>query len=70
MGAGLRAVRTCGAAVVGGRELGLPRRHPGADLGRDPRHHQGAGIGFHDWEDSEERLLALIGEYRAAKILP
>ena len=27
-------------------------------------------FGFHDWEDSEERLLALIGEYRAAKILP
>ena len=27
-------------------------------------------FGFHDWEDSEERLLALIGEYRSAKILP
>ena len=27
-------------------------------------------FGFHDWEDSEARLLALIGEYRAAKILP
>ena len=27
-------------------------------------------FGFHDWADSEERLLALIGEYRAAKILP
>ena len=27
-------------------------------------------FGFHDWEDSEERLLALIGEYRAAGILP
>ena len=27
-------------------------------------------FGFHDWEDSEERLLALVGEYRAAKILP
>ena len=27
-------------------------------------------FGFHDWEDSEERLLALIGEYRVAKILP
>ena len=27
-------------------------------------------FGFHDWEGSEERLLALIGEYRAAKILP
>ena len=27
-------------------------------------------FGFHDWEDSEERMLALIGEYRAAKILP
>ena len=27
-------------------------------------------FGFDDWEDSEERLLALIGEYRAAKILP
>ena len=27
-------------------------------------------FGFHDWQDSEERLLALIGEYRAAKILP
>ena len=27
-------------------------------------------FGFHDWEDSEERLLALIAEYRAAKILP
>ena len=27
-------------------------------------------FGFHDWEDSEERLLALIGEYRAPKILP
>ena len=27
-------------------------------------------FGFHDWEDSEERLLALIGEYRAAKLLP
>ena len=27
-------------------------------------------FGFHDWEDSEERLIALIGEYRAAKILP
>ena len=23
-----------------------------------------------DWADSEERLLALVGEYRAAKILP
>ena len=27
-------------------------------------------FGFHDWQDSEARLLALIGEYRAAKILP
>ena len=27
-------------------------------------------FGFHDWEDSEERLIGLIGEYRAAKILP
>ena len=27
-------------------------------------------LGFHAWEDSEARLLALIGEYRAAKILP
>ena len=27
-------------------------------------------FGFHDWADSEARLLALIGEYRAAKILP
>ena len=27
-------------------------------------------FGFHDWEDSEARLLALIGEYRAATILP
>ena len=27
-------------------------------------------FGFHEWEDSEERLLALIGEYRSAKILP
>ena len=27
-------------------------------------------FGFHEWADSEERLLALIGEYRAAKILP
>lgn len=27
-------------------------------------------FGFHDWEDSEAQLLALIGEYRAAKILP
>ena len=27
-------------------------------------------FGFHDWEDSEERLIALIGEYREAKILP
>ena len=27
-------------------------------------------LGFHDWEDSEARLLALIGEYRAARILP
>ena len=27
-------------------------------------------FGFHDWADSEERLLALIGEYRAEKILP
>ena len=27
-------------------------------------------FGFHDWADSEERLLALIAEYRAAKILP
>ena len=27
-------------------------------------------FGFHAWEDSEARLLALIGEYRAAKILP
>ena len=26
--------------------------------------------GFHDWEDSEERLLALVDQYRAAKILP
>ena len=26
--------------------------------------------GFHEWEDSEARLLALIGEYRAARILP
>ena len=26
--------------------------------------------GFHEWEDSEAQLLALIGEYRAAKILP
>ena len=27
-------------------------------------------FGFHEWEDSEAQLLALIGEYRAAKILP
>ena len=27
-------------------------------------------FGFHEWEDSEEWLLALIGEYRAAKIPP
>ena len=27
-------------------------------------------FGFGDWEDSEERLLALIGEYRTAEILP
>ena len=27
-------------------------------------------FGFHDWQDSEERLIELIGEYRAAKILP
>lgn len=27
-------------------------------------------FGFHDWEDSEGRLIALIDEYRAAKILP
>lgn len=27
-------------------------------------------FGFHEWEDSEARLLALIGEYRAAGILP
>ena len=27
-------------------------------------------FGFHDWEDSEERLLSLIGEYRGAGILP
>ena len=27
-------------------------------------------FGFHEWEDSEAQLLALIGEYRAARILP
>ena len=27
-------------------------------------------FGFHEWDDSEAKLLALIGEYRAAKILP
>ena len=27
-------------------------------------------FGFHDWADSEERLLALVDEYRAARILP
>ena len=27
-------------------------------------------FGFHDWQDSEERLIELIGEYRAAKLLP
>ena len=27
-------------------------------------------FGFHGWEDSEAQLLALLGEYRAAKILP
>ena len=27
-------------------------------------------FGFHQWEDSEAQLLALIGEYRAARILP
>ena len=71
MGTCPRAIRACATAAVGGRELGLSRRHPGADVGRDSQHHQGARrFGFHDWEDSEERLLALIGEYRAAKILP
>jgi nucleoside-diphosphate-sugar epimerase len=27
-------------------------------------------LGFHDWADSEHRLLALINQYREAKILP
>ena len=27
-------------------------------------------FGFHEWEDSEARLLDLVGEYRAARILP
>ena len=27
-------------------------------------------LGFHDWDDSEQRLLAILGQYRAARILP
>ena len=27
-------------------------------------------FGFHDWDDSEQRFLTIIDQYRAAKILP